>query len=165
MSYSPVPTQHQNSYRDFGVANQQEVCYLENRYMIENDQMVSRAFDKECDVDWKIYPPFYTGEGSCALKPEANTEVPDWKIGYRCLDGSQYLHPDRENTFHNYLVLQENELRCSENHQVFNNWTKRKKFSDEPPVQKGPPLPPPLPEPELCDITALLQKRPSVHMC
>lgn len=45
-------------------------------------------------------------------------------IGYECDKDSFYHQPEKRNTFHNYLVLNNN-LACTENHQYFNNWTRR----------------------------------------
>ena len=45
-------------------------------------------------------------------------------IGYECDKNSFYHQPEKRNTFHNYLVLNNN-LACTENHQYFNNWTRR----------------------------------------
>ena len=60
-----------------------------------------------------------------------NTSV--YCCGYECLNSNSFYHePEKLNTYHNYLVLQ-NELHndempiyCTENHQIFRNWTRRK---------------------------------------
>jgi hypothetical protein len=51
-------------------------------------------------------------------------------IGFECLEGSFLFDPDTFNTSHNYAVLQENthfgqDVFCTNNHQVFNNSTRR----------------------------------------
>ena len=68
--------------------------------------------------------------GSCKDIPETenNMDSIDGCVGYACLPGNIYQETDTYNTFHNYLVLQDTEplTACTENHQVYNNWTKRK---------------------------------------
>lgn len=47
-------------------------------------------------------------------------------IGYECDKQSFYHQPEKRNTYHNYLVLNDkNDAVCTKNHQYFNNWTKR----------------------------------------
>ena len=68
--------------------------------------------------------------GSCKGIPETENNIDsiDGCVGYACLPGNIYQETDTYNTFHNYLVLQDTEplTACTENHQVYNNWTKRK---------------------------------------
>lgn len=47
-------------------------------------------------------------------------------FGYDCDENSFFQQPEKRNTYHNYLVTNEkNNLACIQNHQYFNNWTKR----------------------------------------
>lgn len=62
-----------------------------------------------------------------------NTSNNDYCCGYECLTSNSFYHePDKKNTYHNYLVLQDElyndeiPFHCTENHQIFRNWTRRK---------------------------------------
>lgn len=68
--------------------------------------------------------------GSCIKRENDDTNM---KLchGYDCSTKPFYQTPDKLNTYHNYLVLQDDLLNdtpysCTENHQHFFNWTRRK---------------------------------------
>lgn len=145
-------------YAEFQLANQIEVCELEKSQARRDQEASRRVLEKNYAAG---RPPLLLRNSGCPQKPEPRTNLPEWNVGYDCLDGSQYHQPDRVNTFHNYLVLQQEGSRCTENHQVFNNWTKRKNFSTEAVEQKAPPLPEPMPQEPWCDVSALLRARSS----
>lgn len=73
----------------------------------------------------------YVVHGSCYVSKDSYPPA-DLCTGYDCMTyGSFYHHPDRKNTYHNYLVLQDKlynnvPVSCTNNHQIFNNWTRRK---------------------------------------
>ncbi len=67
---------------------------------------------------------------SCVLRGDDNKSM-DLCGGYDCSTEYFYQTPDRLNTYHNYLVLQDKKINekavaCTENHQYFRNWTRRK---------------------------------------
>lgn len=63
---------------------------------------------------------------SC-IKRDNNTDTLELCNGFDCSTQYFYQTPDKFNTFHNYLVLQdEKPVVCTNNHQYYNNWTRRK---------------------------------------
>ena len=153
------------SYSKFEDASNRQVCELEKVYESQNSTIFDKRFEKaHCESISGGMPPLYGTHETCLVKPSGNHTIPNWKVGYDCLDGSQYLQPDRLNTFHNYLVLQEDGMRCTENHQVFNNWTKRKTPSLPRELEAAPPLPPLMPQQPMCDVFAALSK-PEPYTC
>ena len=77
--------------------------------------------------------------GSCKQIENSNSvaEIVHGCVGYNCLPGNVYQKTDKFNTFHNYLVLQDTEppSACTENHQVYHNWTRRK-LPNNPPERR-----------------------------
>lgn len=153
------------SYFEFENRNKRHVCELEKNYASQNSLLFDKTFENmNCKGLSDRVLPFYGSSESCVVTPTNNHEPINWQIGYSCLDGSQHVAPDRTNTFHNYLVLQTDGSRCSENHQVFNNWTKRKIASAPVEPDAALPLPSLTPEQPLCDVFAELGK-PKPYSC
>ncbi|QOI90192.1 hypothetical protein QKU58_gp139 [Pyramimonas orientalis virus] len=72
----------------------------------------------------------FKANGSCALKNINQTDI-SLCHGYDCPTTPFYQTPDRMNTFHNYLVLEDDLIHnlpvtCTQNHQYYNNCTRRK---------------------------------------
>lgn len=154
-----------SSYSKFEDASNRQVCELEKAYELQNSTIFDKRFEKAyCESIAGGMPPLYGTRETCVIKPSGDNSIPNWKVGYDCLDGSQYLQSDRLNTFHNYLVLQEDGMRCTENHQVFNNWTKRKTPSLPPQPESAPPLQPLMPKQPMCDVFAAMGK-PHPYTC
>lgn len=73
----------------------------------------------------------YEINGSCKnIESSNDSNGVSGCVGYKCLPGNIYQQTDDFNTYHNYLVTSEDtsetRVSCTKNHQVFNNWTKRK---------------------------------------
>ena len=68
--------------------------------------------------------------GSCLKRSNDTTDM-NLCRGYDCSTDYFYQTPDKFNTYHNYLVLQDDLMNkrpvaCTENHQYYRNWTRRK---------------------------------------
>lgn len=68
--------------------------------------------------------------GSCVKRSNDTSDL-NLCGGYDCSTDPFYQTPDKLNTYHNYLVLQDDMLNdravvCTENHQHYRNWTRRK---------------------------------------
>lgn len=69
--------------------------------------------------------PFGVNESCTNIDTDYRVKRPNC-YGYDCDKDSFYHQPEKRNTFHNYLVTNDkNTLACTQNHQYFNNWTKR----------------------------------------
>lgn len=108
--------------------NNENDMLFKNQVLRNDGMYLGKDFDKEnlllhLQIDASI---------SCMTKPKATDSMNNECIGYECLPNSFLFDPDKENTYHNYLVLQDeldkndNEVYCSKNHQIFENWTRRK---------------------------------------
>jgi hypothetical protein len=80
--------------------------------------------------------------GSCIKYPK-NTSNFELCAGFDCSTEYFYQTPDKLNTYHNYLVLQDEMVNnvpvsCTENHQYFRNWTRRKIPVKEKDINKPP---------------------------
>jgi len=111
---------------------------LVNKEYMTNTKMFTHSSDfimndgcvlTETDIFLRREP--YTLNKSCIIQDvDRNSHVDNDCIGYECLQGSFLYDPDLNNTYHNYPVLQEEKYNdldvfCTENHQVFYNWTRR----------------------------------------
>ena len=135
--YYPLIIQMYNTFENINCINVNDIETDKNRQnnLIFNNQIFlneQNCPDKDKDITDENTLMFKQFEvnGSCAKKPLPNNENNDC-IGYDCLPNSFLFDPDKFNTYQNYLVLQDElhngrELYCSENHQIFRNWTKRK---------------------------------------
>lgn len=93
-------------------------------------------------------------EDSCAASKPAPAPAPAPRYGYDAYRGEFEQDPDRRNTFHNYLTTQVDDAQCVNNHQFFENWTRKRVISPQTYVPGLPePAPPLPPRPEAdCDV-------------
>ena len=121
-------------YEEFERLNCQHIKELEQQNKkIRNVLNVDPFIPNQCKNDIEendLFRRQFHINGSC-IKRNHNNETPTLCGGYDCSTQYFYHTPDKENTFHNYLVLQD-ELQhneavvCTNNHQYYNNWTRRK---------------------------------------
>lgn len=155
------------SYQSYLEASGRIECIVGNR--IDRDAVA--WFDRSIDCDTRMGDRLYAdpvaaSSNTCVPKPlSSNTDLHTAVCaGYGCARPQSFLvTPDRENTFHNYAVAQNKErtLFCSENHQFFNNMTRRK-IAVTPPSFSAAGVPidqDPIPMPEMCDVFAQLSNK------
>jgi len=128
-------------YKEFEKLNCQHIKELDIQnktgsvlqYRMENDIQVLqlnmcdglKLNDKENELRMNFI------NNKACLKRDNDTSDLDLCHGYECDKNSFYQQPDVLNTYHNYLVIQDelhddSIVTCTENHQYFNNWTNRK---------------------------------------
>jgi hypothetical protein len=93
----------------------------------DQDSHCKKLYD--VNTSSKLIMKQFEVNGSCTEFENSNNAEPVYGcVGYNCLPGNIYQKTDDFNTFHNYLVLQDTEppSACTENHQVYHNWTRRK---------------------------------------
>lgn len=141
-------------------------CEINRQLNVESESWFNRSFDCEVRQNDQIYKdPLVPSKETCVAKPASthtNHRVADCG-GYECIHPKSFLvTPDRLNTFHNYAVAQNKErtLFCSENHQFFNNMTRRKIPVTAPSFSAGgvPIDQPTIPMPEMCDVFAQIKQ-------
>lgn len=95
---------------------------------------------------------------SCVTKPPPSDTAYTNGVGYNASREGDFLaDPDRDYTFHNYLVREDDRTHCVKNHQYFHNWTKRKTARPAPPTSQARFAPiEPLPTQPLCDVFSVL---------
>ena len=122
------------SYEEFERLNCKHIQELnEQRRDIQEHQNINDIvvqYKSDVDIENDLLRQPFKVQGSCALKGIQNNDV-SLCHGYDCPTTNFYQTPDKLNTYHNYLVLQDDLINnvpvaCIENHQYFNNWTKRK---------------------------------------
>jgi hypothetical protein len=101
---------------------------MEKKVKVQNDSLFQRTFE---NVDksglYQDRSKFNEKESCDRGKRNEEAKGVELRSGYDALrDNSFYLQPQLKNTFHNYPVRQEDGMYCSENHQLFNNMTRRK---------------------------------------
>ena len=151
-------------YEQFQKENSSQISKLEFNQNKQNVHTLNSQF--KCNFIENITPPHVEKESILRKNPfginqsciDIDTEysLTNRCIGFDCDKNSFYHQPEKRNTFHNYLVLKDDNLACTENHQYFNNWTRRNN-EGTPFVRNDKPLPLPtekLPELKLyeCDI-------------
>ena len=118
-------------YSQFESMNNQSVCELDARWRKRNEELTQfetpgrdDCFDDKRERQM-LHTPFEVN-GSCA-PIDTDYSLNKWCYGYACDKGNNFYHqPEKLNTYHNYLVLEEGgKKECTKNHQYFNNWTKR----------------------------------------
>lgn len=87
----------------------------------------------------------------CVQKPPSGEPTPN-AYGYDAYKGDFFQDPDRKNTFHNYLTTQFDGAQCANNHQFFENWTRKRTISEHPHIEGVPEFPEVTPMPPLCDV-------------
>lgn len=117
-------------YEQFEKANCDSIRVLEASYRKNNtmeitcpdDVSTKQVVNKETEM---FLSPFGVNQ-SCIDRSHEPTYDLKMCAGYNCDKSSFYQQPDRKNTFHNYLVVNDtNDLTCVHNHQYFNNMTRR----------------------------------------
>lgn len=102
---------------------------MEKKVSLQNDSLFQRTFQNvEKSSSFLDRTKFSSREG-CRATAERNFESDSLQLksGYEAIEGNSfYMQPQLKNTFHNYPVKQDDGMYCSENHQVFNNMTRRK---------------------------------------
>lgn len=102
---------------------------MERKVKVQNESMFQRAFE---NVDKSgIYQDRFkfTAKEGCnhTAKRDDKAKGVELRSGYDAMrDNSFYLQPELKSTFHNYPVRKDDGMYCSENHQIFNNMTRRK---------------------------------------
>lgn len=105
-----------------------------------NDIIVDTSCKDE--LENKLFKSAY--DSTCVLRDRQDNGVLLCH-GYDCSTDPFYQTPDKFNTYHNYLVLQDDLINntpysCTENHQHFRNWTRRKmptQQEDHEPLDMG----------------------------
>lgn len=120
--------QHNNNLLKYNRENQSTIMDECNNHVMENDFLRMQ----------------FNVNGSCLKKGTTDFSQPTMCHGFECSVDDFYQQPDRLNTFHNYLVLEDElvhkiPVSCVKNHQYFNNWTRRKN-----PVKREDTCPNPL---------------------
>ena len=122
-----------SQYEQFQKENSSQISKLE----FKQDKQNIHTFNSQlkCNYTDNVTPQNITRESLLRKNPfginkscvDIDTEynINNNCIGYECDKNSFYHQPEKRNTFHNYLVMNDNNLECTENHQYFNNWTKR----------------------------------------
>jgi len=135
---------------------------LSDQYEAPQTALHERLFEKqfsECqDRSFAASP--YAGrlphDPVCAPKPLPGERAPT-VYGYDAYKGEFFQDPDRRYTFHNYMTAQEDGDDCVNNHQFFENWTRKRVVSNTSNVSGGvPDFPAPMPTPPLCDVFGAL---------
>jgi len=101
---------------------------MEKKIQIANDSLLDRMFEDVQRTNIYVDRAKFSKERGCA-ETVRTRDKPDIELdaGYESLRSNTfYLQPDIQNSFHNYPVRQEDGRYCSQNHQVFNNFTRRK---------------------------------------
>lgn len=142
-----------SSYELFEKANCENIRKLNEQYVAQNKQELicppdvatKDVVDRETLM---IKNPFGVNSSCIDRSYERNLDL-DMCSGYNCDKASFYQQPDKKNTYHNYLVVNDKEdLACTMNHQYFNNMTKRSSETKQivsPPLVIGKDEPIPLP--------------------
>ena len=106
---------------------------MERKVKFQNESMFQRMFenvDKSGSfLDRNEFSSEHSTSCGAAIRARKNIKefANELKSGYEAMeDNSFYMQPEMKNTFHNYPVRQDDGMYCSENHQVFNNMTRRK---------------------------------------
>ena len=126
-------------YEEFEKLNCQHIKELDSQKVINHRHIIDNVNEcqKDSVLENDLFRKPFAVNGSCALKGiQDNTVTPCY--GFDCPNTDFYQPPDRLNTYHNYLVLQDDlkhniPVSCTENHQYYHNWTRRKM-----PVKKEP---------------------------
>lgn len=99
---------------------------MEKKFKVQNESLFQRTFQNVDKSGLYQDRSNFTSKESCAKRNDEVKGV-ELKSGYDAMkDNSFYLQPQLKNTFHNYPVKQDDGMYCSENHQLFNNMTRRK---------------------------------------
>ena len=126
-----------NIYSLVEKANNHNICERQQLDTHLNDKYLS-TFECPHIINDRIYDRLHYND-NCVIENSQLDKMYSTSIGYECLDETNdlLLTPDKHNTFKNYQVLHENGEMCSKNHQVYNNWTRRKMpFVNSTPPQK-----------------------------
>lgn len=140
-------------YNQFESMNNRRICHMENIKRELDAELSDLKIPAQDDcIDFRregdmLQTPFEVN-GSCA-PIDTDYSLNKWCYGYACDKGSFYHQPEKLNTYHNYLVLEDGgKAECTKNHQYFNNWTKRnndtKQYINRAPTQFAPVEPIPL---------------------
>ena len=144
-----------DTFKELHCATQQK---LRAQYDRPQASIRDRVFEKqfsECE-DRSFAASPYVGrlphDPVCAQKPPAGETAPHL-YGYEAYRGEFFQDPDRRYTFHNYLTAQEDGDDCANNHQFFENWTRKRVMSKSSNGSRGvPDFPEMMPTPPLCDV-------------
>lgn len=117
-------------YEQFEKANCDSIRNLEESYrknntmelICPNDVKTTKSVNQETEM---FIHPFGVNQ-SCIDRSHEPTYDLQMCVGYDCDKSSFYQQPDKKNTYHNYLVVNNtNDMSCVHNHQYFNNMTRR----------------------------------------
>lgn len=121
-----------SQYEQFQKTNSSQISKLEFKQNEKNIHSLNSQF--KCNYVHNIstnniqkdslLKKYQYGVNESCIDIDTEYSIDDNCIGYECDKNSFYHQPEKRNTFHNYLVLNNNSA-CTENHQYFNNWTRR----------------------------------------
>lgn len=110
----------------------QHNTYNESVFKRNLDCFENPNCNKDVRIETSMRMSGYNSKLTCKDIQTNNKEPStDQCAGYDCLSKNTFLvRPDKFNTSHNYSVLQENQIHgkdvyCTNNHQYFNNFTRR----------------------------------------
>ena len=118
-------------YEEFEKLNCQHIKLLEQqntpiRNVLNINDSIPTSYCMDTSREDNLIREQFNVNKSC-IKRTSNNSPLDLCNGFDCSTQEFYQLPDRLNTFHNYLVLEdEKPILCTKNHQYYNNWTRRK---------------------------------------